>query len=415
MKIFSLLLLGCCIHSRALAEPELTAEILSTGQGQTNSTGTISLRVKDANAPLEEPILLSSSLATNVASVELYSVGDDGETPVELASIDYRDADQDGRVSALNLHTSETLNQNALYRIHLNGSPSRPAVTAVLPDGSRKVFTGPLDLSTGKINPVDGDFLNRSRALRSSIEFGGGSDGALASLKLRYGYAKLDSEHLLRLTAMLDASLSPEGDSLASLSSLYSNVDAEVNLIGQTLLPEDSVLDGCIFYGLDSRFDSTQNFRNYDGSLGVTTWFFVNFGLLNSFSDLLHLNGSSGGHPLALQIAGDHVFASERQAGLQENAEWQVRLHLIWMARLLSKVSLPLWEDPFHVNLLVDVSASWRPEDSKVFPETRLSLEFNPVRFEKQELAFTLTYASGSFSPTFVNENALLAGLKWRF
>jgi hypothetical protein len=63
----------------------------------------------------------------------------------------------------------------------------------------------------------------------------------------------------------------------------------------------------------------------------------------------------------------------------------------------------------------VDAGATWEADGADVHPTVRVSLEFQPVKFKDSNLAFTLTYAKGEFSPTFVDEDAFLAGLKLRF
>ena len=74
-----------------------------------------------------------------------------------------------------------------------------------------------------------------------------------------------------------------------------------------------------------------------------------------------------------------------------------------------------LMNSRFDVNLLVDAGVAWEPEQDAFHPTARVSLEFEPVEFKDSKLAFALTYAKGEFSPTFVDEDAFLAGLKLRF
>ena len=118
---------------------------------------------------------------------------------------------------------------------------------------------------------------------------------------------------------------------------------------------------------------------------------------------------------MKLSLSTDYIYASERAPPSADPEDILLSGRLIWLNRLYSAARLPLMEGTFNVNFLVDLSANWEPDNSAVHPETRLSLEFQPRKFEEANLAFALTWAKGEFSPTFADEDAFLAGLRWKF
>ncbi len=412
--LITLLALLLISSGGSLAQSKVTASLVPGGDNG-EIVAAIKLEVVDEKGkPIQEIIVPKSSAADPSGGTISVFQEKDGEDPkpIPLKRVVTPGGD-DGIAPSINLFLAEEVEKDAAYRIEIQAVSGLPVFTFI-ENGLEKVIRDPLSLRTGMLDAEDEDFLKNSTPLKSSVELGGGEEGSLISLRIRYA-SEADQKHeFLRIFANLEADLTPSDDLEESL--IYGRVLGEVNGLRQVPFPADGMITGSAFYGFSSKIESDQAFNNWDSSVGLTAWWFVQSGPIDSLGRLLRFNRKDlPVHPLALKIDGSYIIDSEREAEMKDPEDIRVSARLLWMNRLYSDASLPFLDPEFHINLLVDVGAAWEPDGDSFHPVSRVSLEFTPVEFKNEKMAFTLTYAKGEFAPTFVDDEAFLAGLKFRF
>ena len=360
-------------------------------------------------------VAASSATDKSGANVFLTAVKDGKETPMAAPKrVTAPDFDGDGFAKSVNIFLPVPIVAGTTYKVLLRPAGGRPVLTYRVA-GQQFTITETIVLEAGGPDKIDMDFLEKSAPLKSSVELGGGEDGALLSLRVRYGRSVSDNHRLVRVLANFEADLSP--GSKANDSLIYGHVLGEVNGLWQVPFREGGYFQGSAFYGVVGSFESDQQFDNWDASIGLTGWWFVNCDAIRKFGDLLRLSRDKDTpvHPLSFKLSGNYIYASEREAAQKDAGDFRASARAIWLNRIYSNAALPLVAARFDVNLLVDAGMVWEPEGADMHPTARVSLEFQPLEAKDSNLSFSLTYAKGEFSPTFVDEDAFLAGLKLRF
>ena len=414
MKLLLSLFLSLGLVASVLAAPQLTAHIVP-GPGDGTVSLTIDIFDGESVVPgAEFNIPQCAAAESSGAHVKITVIKDNQSTVVQPTKVIARDFDQNGFTAAITYDLPASAAADAEFEVKLQPHGTTPAITFTI-NGQPTVIAGPITLKAGTLNELDLPYLTSKGVLRPSLEFGGGDDGSLLSLRFRNGGKLLDGHDYARWFLDIEADLSPGDASDSSL--IYGRVKGEFDALWRVPFPHDSWVVGCAFFGVDAGFKSDQHFDNWDATVGLTSSWFVNLPPIDALGHLMHLSKDDGvlPHPLAFKLGADYVYASERTSGNADPEDIQISAHLIWLNRIYSGVTLPLMTASFDINFVVDVAAIWQPGVSEVHPETRLSLEFMPQAIDDAKLAFALTYAKGQFSPTFVDEDAFLAGLRWKF
>lgn len=415
MKLSSIILL--CLPTLCWATPQPRA-IAIPGSNDGVSKPSIAVRIYDDDTPIPgSPINVRRSAAANGdgGGVTIIATGKDGKetTLPGPVSVQYGDFDDDGWVSGLSLFLPGKVDMAATYRVILHPVGNTPALQFNAGSGPENV-RGPLTLPAGKFSADDIEFLERSAVLKPSLEIGGGADGAWLSLRWSDGRFIAGSGDFGRWFANLEADLSPSDE--ASDSLITGRIAGDFEGLWRVLNTRDQWIDVTTFAGLSTNFESSQDFDNWNANLGLASWWFIQGDPVQTFGNILRISSDDhDSHPIALKLSADYVFAYERGTGIADPDDLQVSARLMWLGRIYTDARLPFLDAPFDVNLLVDIGTTWEPDSSNLHPQTKLSLEFEPQAYKDSKLAFALTWAQGEFSPTFVDEDALLAGLKLRF
>lgn len=416
MKLITIFLLGFPAFGWAAPQPKAVAV---PGGKDGNSKPSIAIRIYgDDNEVVPDAINVRSSAAANRdgRGTTIIATGKDGKetTLPGAASIQYSDYDNNGWVSGITIFLPDKVDMTASYRVVISPVGDTPALQVNTGNGPENM-RGPLTLEAGKFAPEDTGFLDRSAPLKPSLEIGGGSDGAWLSLRWSDGEYIAGSGDFARWFASLEADLSPSDE--ASDSLVTGRIAGDFEGLWRVIDTRDQWIDVTTFAGLSTNFESSQDFDNWDAKLGLASWWYFQGTPIQSFGNILRISSDKDhySHPIALKLSADYVFAYERGTGIADPEDIQVSARLIWLNRIYTDARLPFIDSRFDVNLLVDVGTVWEPDASKLHPETKLSLEFEPQAYKDNKLAFALTWAQGEFSPTFVDEDAFLAGIKLRF
>jgi hypothetical protein len=400
------------LSSAALAAPAPEARVIG---GSTENFLTIAIEIVDGGKPVDGArFLLARSAAAQSSGKNLrIHMLKDGQDAVPVRPTAIVIPEQDGWAAVINVDLPPPADKDAAYRIELRPSGNTSALTYEA-GGHTYTEAGPLMLEAGSVDPTDLPYLTRRGVLRSSLELGGGEDGALLSLRLRAGQRLLEGHDYARWMLQIDADLSPSDEARDSL--IYGRVQGELDALWRVPFPAGGYFNGSAFYGVAATFKSDQDFDNWDATVGLTAVWYVNCALIDGLGRALHLTPDDKvlPHPLAFGLKANYVYASEREAANTDLDDFQVAANLTWLNRIYSGGQLPFMSARFNVNLLLEASAVWELESADVHPKTRVSLEFEPDKKDDANLAFALTWAKGQFSPTFVDEDAFLAGLKLR-
>ena len=385
--------------------------------GSDDGTAKAALRIMiedDGNSVTQPTIDKNRSAAADPDGLHLslFSISKNGkETALpKPASVQCPDFDGDGWVAMITIFLPVDADPDVEYRVVLRSGGGKPALAFRTGDGVNSL-AGPLEF---RAKFEKEDIPEAAKPLAPSLEIGGGSDGALFSLHWSQGGKTAGNGAFHRWFANVEADLSPTD--AASESLVTGHVEGNLEGLWRVVDTRDQPMDLTAYAGLAANFESSQDFDDWDGKVGLSSWWFIQGKPIRKFGSLLRLSrDDSPTHPLALKVSAHYVAASERSAGLAEPENFQIGARLMWLNRVFTGARIPFMAASFDVNLLVDIGSTWEPERAKQHAETKLSLEFEPRAFKDANLAFALTWAKGEFSPTFANEDAFLAGLKFRF
>lgn len=413
-----LLLLSLFVPVMLTASPHPEARVIVGSELGAHSGG-ISIKIYDDAGKILNgmPINRHQSAAADPAGafVTITTTDKDGaETTLPTpSSVTTPDANNDGWVKVVSIFLPVELDADTTYKVQLRPNGGTPALTYRVDDVETRI-TDPLVLNAGKPSKNDIEFLEKSATLEPSFEIGGGEEGALLALHWSAGGNTAKHGDYARWFANIDANVSPNED--ASDSLITGRIVGDLEGLWRIIDTRNGQNDVTTFLGVSANFESSQDFANWDANVGVASWWYLQIKAVEKLGDVLRISSDEYPvHPIALKIAADYVYASEREEGKQDPEDIQLSARLLWLNRIYTEATLPFMKSQFDVNLLVDVGATWEPGSGGVHPETRLSLEFAPEKFKDANLSFALTWAKGQFSPTFTDEDAFLAGLKLRF
>lgn len=413
MKTFIALMLGLPGLLAAAPHPEARA-LPASDDGTAKAAISIMIYDDDGKPLTEEPIDKHRSAAAQPDGrhLSLFAIGKNGkETELpKPTSVECPDFDGDGWVTMITIFLPVEVDPDTIYRVVLRSGGGDPALTFKAGDGE-STLSGPLDY---KAKFEKEDIPEAAKPLKPSLSIGGGSDGALLSLRWSAGGNTASEGEFMRWFASIEADISPGDD--GSESMVTGRIAGDLEGLWRVIDTRDQVIDVTTFFGVATNFESSQDFDNWNAEVGLSSWWFFQGKPIQSVGNLLRISSDDyPSHPIALKLSADYVFAYERGTGIADPEDLQISARLMWLSRIYTNARLPFLDAPFDVNLLVDVGTTWEPDSSKLHPETKLSLEFEPQAYKDNKLAFALTWAQGEFSPTFVDEDALLAGIKLRF
>jgi hypothetical protein len=410
----TILTLTLALPGLLFATPRPKADALPGSDGGA-AKAAIRIIIEDDGNPVTIPTINKGrSAAADPAGryLSLFSIAKNGEETAlpKPASVQCPDFDEDGWVPMITIFLPVDADPDVEYRVVLRSGGGDPAISFKSGDGLN-TLAGPLEF---KAKFLKEDLPEASKPLAPSLSIGGGSDSALLSLRWSAGGKIARDGEFGRWFANVEADLSPTEAAAESL--ITGHVEGNLEGLWRLIDTRDQPVDITTYVGIAANFDSNQDFDDWDAKLGLSSWWFIQGKPIQKFGSLLRLSGDDyPSHPLAIKLFANYVAAHERSTGIAEPEDFQVSARLMWLNRIFTSARLPFMEAAFDVNLLVDIGTTLEPDRSQLHPETKLSLEFEPQAYKDSNLAFALTWAHGEFSPTFVDEDALLAGIKLRF
>jgi hypothetical protein len=306
------------------------------------------------------------------------------------------------------------------WRLIIAGTEGSPALVLKEPDGSI-VHIPTLDIEVLPAHDDDVDLIERFKPVEPNIAFGGGDDGAIFSIDFSYRSAAIltDDYQLYGMHGQFEGSFTPDpGESLL----MYGRYSGEFGAFRTWGIPENDLATGSLYFDLNSRFESDQQTDNYNWTLGTGVWAFIGFKPLTLFSKGLYSavnlgHGDAMTEPpvLTAYLGYEHILNSEAEAGTAAQGDDRMRFLVRYRTPLWRDVDLPILPTVFDVDGVVDFRGVWDFDEGRVLPEVKAGVEFMPRSITDGKLAFSVNYVSGKISPTFVDEDAFLAGLKLRF
>jgi hypothetical protein len=306
------------------------------------------------------------------------------------------------------------------WRLVISGSDASPAL--VLREGDGNVTTlASLELEVQPAGADDPDLIERFMPVEPNLEFGGGGDGAVfsADFSFRSSARLTEDNQIYGLHGQFEGSFTP--DPAESLL-MYGRYSGEFGAFRTWGIPANPLSTGSLYFDLNSRFESDQETENYNFTGGTGVWGFLGFKPLTLFSKGLYgiVNAGRGEAmpepPILTGYLGyDYVLDAEREPGTPATGENRIRSLVRYRTPLWRNLVGPLLPTAFDVDTVIDFSGIWDLDQDRMLPEFKSGFEFMPRSVSEGKLAFTINYVSGNISPTFVDEDAFLAGLKLRF
>ena len=305
------------------------------------------------------------------------------------------------------------------WHLLIAGTASAPALTLVNADGTEQTFAS-IDLVLPPMEKSPIAMLKLSPDFDHQVTLGGGEDGSIFALALHYNPPPrlTDNDQLYGLHFDFDGTFTPDPNDALKL---YGKVDSDAGFFRSIRVGPTDIISGSLRLTLDTHFESDQKADNYNWTVGAGVWGFLRFKPMTLLSkglySVVNLGQSSmTDSPILTLFAGyDYVASSELDATAAAQGDQRLRFRARYRTPLWRDVDLPLLPTVFDVDGVADFSGIWDFDHSRVMPEIKASIEFMPRSVADNKLAFAITYVSGKISPTFVDEDAFLAGLRWRF
>ena len=308
---------------------------------------------------------------------------------------------------------------NGSWRLKIAGSAASPALTYLDEAGQRQVLPS-LDLPVAPLPEGDADGIEAFKAVEPRISAETGSDGGLFGLSLGYasGFGINDRNETLGFHAELEGNFTFEPDDAPTL---YGRYMGSAGLLKGVALPFNRIASGSLMLDLNTRFESDQQTDNYNATVGVGCWGFVSLPMLEAVASGLRRLVNFGAPSkdtasvLTLYAGYDWMAASERDPDFVALGDQRLRFRARYRLPLVEKLRLPIVASAFQIDGIADFSGIYDIDEGRFLPEWLTSLEFTPADTKGAKVAFVLTYQAGRILPTFLEENALLAGLriKW--
>lgn len=307
------------------------------------------------------------------------------------------------------------------WRVEIKPTAAQPALTVRTTNGSVETVET-LDRPVTKMSDGVAAVLSSFQPFEKKFDFGGGDEGALFGLSFTYRTPVriAHDNDLYGFHVQFDGSVTPNPDDALRL---YGRYQGEAGFFRSVELGRgrDSWVNGSLFFDANTRFESDQQADNYNYTVGAGVWGFLGVKPLAKVSQGIYWITNLGqreaayGSLLTFYAGYDFVAASEHDAQAAEQGENRARFVARYRTPLWHDVDLPVLPTTFDVDGVADYTATWDFQSGKLLSEVKATVEFIPKSTKDDNLAFTLSYVSGKISPTFVDEEAFLAGLRWRF
>jgi hypothetical protein len=313
--------------------------------------------------------------------------------------------------------TVEDMGKDA-WRVVIKGSAAQPALTLRAADGTTETIAQ-VEVAVPKMNEGTKSLLSTFVPFESKFDAGGGEDGSLYGLSFTYkSPARIVKDNdITAWHAQFEGSFTNSPDDALSL---YGRFQGDAGWFRSVEVPASDFINGSLFLDLNTHFESDQQADNYNYTVGAGVWGFLSVQPLVKFSSLLYGVTSLGQEmkdaPILTLYAGyDFVAASQHDATAAPQGENRARFRARYRTPIWRDLDLPIMPTAFDVDAVADYAATWDFRSDRVFSEFKGTLEFMPQSVKDRKLAFTLSYVSGQILPTFVDEEAFLAGLRWKF
>jgi hypothetical protein len=305
------------------------------------------------------------------------------------------------------------------WRLHIAGTARAPALTLTRPDGSIQTIAA-VDIAIEPLDDRGQHMLALTPDFEHQITLGGGEDGSILALSLHFNpppkLTKDDQPYGMNFD--FEGTFTPDPDDALKL---YGKFEGDLGVFHSLRIPASDFMNGSVRLAASTHIESDQKVDNYNWTVGVGAWGFLRLQPVTTFSKGLYSVVNLGQRsmtdaPILTLFSGyEYIASSELDATAEAQGNQRMRFRARYRTPLWRDVDLPILPTVFDVDAVADISGVWDFDHSRVLPEFKASIEFMPRSVADQKLAFTLTYISGKISPTFVDEDAFLAGLKFRF
>lgn len=410
----------------ATTEAKVYAQLLtldSKVDATTDRKATIELKLLDGTGkPLAKSINRANSSAMDVSNWLLtWSNGKDKES-IKLTGL--KAFPGSGEVTTITAVLPSDLGKADLtkdqWHLTVVGSGAKPALTYSLADGSTHSIRS-VDVDVGSLGENEAGLIEKYKPVKPKFSIESGEDGSLFGVSFLYvsGIKFADDDlDLYAMHAQFEGAFTPEPEDDLTV---YGRFSGDVGLFRSWGIPKNEVATGSLYFDLNSRFESDQQADNFNWSFGAGVWGFVGLKPVTLFSgqlySILNLGRETMEDPpiLTTYLGYDRVVESDHEAGVPDQGEDRIRGIVRYRTPFWRNVDLPLLPTVFDVDGVVDFSAVWDLEVNSFRPEVKTSLEFLPKSVKDDKLAFTISYVSGKISPTFVDEDAFMAGIRYAF
>jgi hypothetical protein len=420
------LILALALAAPALAGLHLTAEFAPRDESADSAATPVTaliLKVRDDDEKVVwKAINAAQSSATDVSKWSLHWQSGTKSATVSLSNL-RRMPSSGNQVSQLGATVSTELGDADLakdtWKLVIAGDASAPAITLDATDGQHVVIPS-VSISVPALPKEESDYIEKFTPISPNLTLGGGEDGSLFGIDFAYKspvHLTADDQ-LYGVHGEFTGSFTPKPDEALRL---YSRFSGDFGGFRTVRIPSNSWVTGSLYLDINTHFESDQQADNYNWTVGTGVWGFIGLKPLTLFSKGLYSVLNLGQHtmedsPILTVFAGyDYIASSELDASANPQGDQRVRFLARYRTPLWRDVDLPILPTIFDVDGVADFSGIWDFDHSRVMPEIKASIEFMPRSVKDNMLAFTLSYVSGKISPTFVDEDAFLAGLRWKF
>ena len=306
------------------------------------------------------------------------------------------------------------------WHLTVVGTATKSALTYTLEDGSTHSIRR-IDVDVGSLGGNEAGLIEKYQPVKPKLSIEAGEDGSLFGFSYLYvsGIDIVeDNLDLYAMHAQFEGAFTPDPEDDLTV---YGRFSGDVGLFRTWGIPKNEFATGSLYFDLNSRFESDQQADNYNWSFGAGVWGFVGLKPVTLFSgqlySILNLGREEMEEPpiLTTYLGYDRIVESDHEAGIPDQGEDRIRGLVRYRTPFWRNVDLPLLPTVFDVDGVVDFSAVWDLEVNSFRPEVKTSLEFLPKSVKDDKLAFTISYVSGKISPTFVDEDAFMAGIRYGF
>jgi len=214
----------------------------------------------------------------------------------------------------------------------------------------------------------------------------------------------------------------------AQKGNYFDKFEAEIGgYLANTIYRRQPVLGnwGVVELGLSGKLQADQNFEKIDQTIGVNSWLCLHNELFDSiaFSPWFY-DGKRGTKdfrqfclPPIIKFGYDYVTnLKEGDPTSTETGHHRLDASFYWslpVARNIEIKGIPLVDQITQVDFIADLASIYDIDESKLYPEVNLSLDFVLSKSEKVP-TISLSWANGKTAPTFEHFNAFLAGFKMK-